>query len=68
MEDLRLTSFEDFQDKNFGKIGTPERDALRKKWMTLYKLTEWGKLFYNNKRAESYKAKKCALSFQPFMG
>lgn len=24
-------------------------------------------LFYN-KRAESYKAKKCALSFQPFMG
>jgi len=24
-------------------------------------------LFYN-KRAESYKAKNCALSFQPFMG
>ena len=31
MEDLRLTSFEDFQDKNFGKIGTPERDAFEKK-------------------------------------
>lgn len=30
MEDLRLTSFEDFQDKNFGKIGTPERDAFEK--------------------------------------
>ena len=27
MEDLRLTSFEDFQDKNLGKIGTP--DALQ---------------------------------------
>ena len=30
MEDLRLTSFEDFQDKNFGKIGTPERDEFEK--------------------------------------
>ena len=30
MEDLRLTSFEDFQDKIFGKIGTPERDAFEK--------------------------------------
>ena len=30
MEDLRLTSFEDFQDENFGKIGTPERDAFEK--------------------------------------
>ena len=30
MEDLRLTSFEDFQDKNLGKIGTPERDAFEK--------------------------------------
>lgn len=30
MEDLILTSFEDFQDKNLGKIGTPERDAFEK--------------------------------------
>ena len=30
MEDLRLTSFEDFQDENFGKIGPPERDAFEK--------------------------------------
>ena len=30
MEDLRLTSFDDFQDKNIGKIGTPERDAFEK--------------------------------------
>ncbi len=31
MEEIRLTSFEDFQDKNFGKIGTPTRDAFEKK-------------------------------------
>ena len=28
---MKLTSFEEFQDKNFGKIGTPERDAFEKK-------------------------------------
>ena len=28
---MKLTSFEDFQDKNFGKIGTPQRDAFEKK-------------------------------------
>lgn len=27
---MKLTSFEDFQDKNFGKIGTPTRDAFEK--------------------------------------
>ncbi len=31
MEEMKLTSFEDFQDKNFGKIGTPTRDAFEKK-------------------------------------
>lgn len=31
MEEMKLTSFEEFQDKNFGKIGTPERDAFEKK-------------------------------------
>lgn len=31
MEDLNLTTFEDFQDKAFGKIGTPKRDAFEKK-------------------------------------
>ncbi len=31
MEEMRLTSFEDFQEKNFGKIGTPTRDAFEKK-------------------------------------
>lgn len=31
MEDIKLTSFEEFQDKNFGKIGTPKRDAFEKK-------------------------------------
>ncbi len=31
MEEIKLTSFEDFQDKNFGKIGTPSRDAFEKK-------------------------------------
>ena len=28
---MKLTSFEDFQEKNFGKIGTPQRDAFEKK-------------------------------------
>lgn len=40
MEKMKLTSFEEFQDKNFGKIGTPERDAFEKKWMMPYKHTE----------------------------
>ena len=31
MEEMKLTSFEDFHDKNFGKIGTPQRDAFEKK-------------------------------------
>lgn len=30
MEDMKLTSFDDFQDKNIGKIGTPRRDAFEK--------------------------------------
>ena len=31
MEEMKLISFEEFQDKNFGKIGTPKRDAFEKK-------------------------------------
>lgn len=31
MEEMKLTTFEDFQDKNFGKVGTPKRDAFEKK-------------------------------------
>lgn len=31
MEEMKLTSFDDFQDKNFGKVGTPARDAFEKK-------------------------------------
>ena len=31
MEEMKLMSFEEFQDKNFGKIGTPQRDAFEKK-------------------------------------
>ncbi len=27
---MKLTSFDDFQDKNIGKIGTPRRDAFEK--------------------------------------
>lgn len=37
MEEIRLTSFEDFQDKNFGKIGTPTRDAFEKKVDNAYR-------------------------------
>ena len=28
---MKLTSFDDFQDKNFGKVGTPARDVFEKK-------------------------------------
>ena len=28
---MKLTSFEEFQNKNFGKIGTSQRDAFEKK-------------------------------------
>ena len=31
MEEMKLTTFEDFEDKNFGKVGTPQRDAFEKK-------------------------------------
>lgn len=31
MENLNLTSFEDFQDEFLGKVGTPKRDAFEKK-------------------------------------
>lgn len=31
MDDLNLTSFDDFQDETFGKIGSPSRDAFEKK-------------------------------------
>ncbi len=31
MEEMKLTSFDDFQDKNFGKVGTPARDVFEKK-------------------------------------
>ena len=31
MENLNLTSFDDFQDEFLGKVGTPKRDAFEKK-------------------------------------
>lgn len=30
MEEMKMISFDDFQDKYIGKIGTPQRDALEK--------------------------------------
>ena len=30
MEEMRMISFDDFQDKYIGKIGTPERDSFEK--------------------------------------
>lgn len=30
MEEMKMISFDDFQDKYIGKIGTPERDAFEK--------------------------------------
>ena len=31
MEEMKLTSFEDYQDELLGKIGTPRRDAFERK-------------------------------------
>ncbi len=31
MEEMKMISFDDFQDKYIGKIGTPKRDAFEKK-------------------------------------
>ncbi len=31
MEDMKLTPFEDFLNKNFGEIGTSSREAFEKK-------------------------------------
>ncbi len=31
MEDMKLTPFEDFLNKNFGEIGTSTREAFEKK-------------------------------------
>ena len=30
MEEMKMISFDEFQDKYIGKIGTPQRDALEK--------------------------------------
>lgn len=30
MEGMKMISFDDFQDKYIGKIGTPKRDAFEK--------------------------------------
>ncbi len=30
-EEMKMISFDDFQDKYIGKIGTPKRDAFEKK-------------------------------------
>ena len=30
MEEMKMISFDDFQDKYIGKIGTPKRDAFEK--------------------------------------
>ena len=31
MEEMKMISFDDFQDKYIGKVGTPKRDAFEKK-------------------------------------
>ncbi len=43
MEEMKMISFDDFQDKYIGKVGTPKRDAFEnevKEAVQAYKLGE----------------------------
>lgn len=53
MEDLKLTTFEDFQDKNFGKIGTPTRDAFEKKVEEAYQAYKIGEAIKQARKANN---------------
>lgn len=48
MEEMKMISFDDFQDKYIGKIGTPERDSFEKEVKLALENTD-AILFNNNK-------------------
>lgn len=50
MEEMKMISFDDFQDKYIGKIGTPQEMHWRSKLKKPFSPINWGKL--SNKLAK----------------